>query len=83
MGCQPSASSAASSTFLGPSAAINIGMRSRTGLLMSFNALPRPVPLPAGSGIVVVGDPHIAAVSRRHTWRQISMTSRVRAIGAS
>src|SRR3984893_18416072 len=44
MGSQPSASSAASSTFFGPSAATTIGMRSRTGWLISLSGFPRPVP---------------------------------------
>ena len=44
IGCQPYATSAASSTFLGPMAAIHTGMCSRTGLAISFSGLPRPVP---------------------------------------
>ncbi len=50
-GCQPSATSAVSCTFFGPSAAMWIGMRSRTGSLMIFSGLPRPVPRSAGKGI--------------------------------
>lgn len=49
MGSQPSASSAASCTFFGPMAAITIGMRSRTGWLISLSGLPRPVPPSRGS----------------------------------
>ena len=49
MGCQPSASSAASATFFGPSAAMTMGIRSRTGWLISFSGLPSPVPPSSGS----------------------------------
>ena len=52
IGIQPSAISAASSTFFGPIAAMKIGMRSRTGWLMSLSGLPSPVPWSAGSGIL-------------------------------
>ena len=50
IGSQPSAISAASATFFGPMAAMLIGIRSRTGWLISLSGLPRPVPRPAGSG---------------------------------
>ncbi|SHT93648.1 Uncharacterised protein [Mycobacteroides abscessus subsp. abscessus] len=82
MGCQPSAISAVSATFLGPSAAISTGMRSRTGWLISFRALPRPVPCSGGSGTVKYL-PSNSRRSRRHTLRQISTVSRVRPSGAS
>src|SRR5260221_12803158 len=52
IGCQPSASSAAISTFLGPSAATKIGIRSRTGWLISFSGLPSPVAWAGGGGVV-------------------------------
>jgi hypothetical protein len=52
IGSQPSAISALIATFFGPIAAITIGMRSRTGRLISFSGLPSPVPCSAGSGIL-------------------------------
>ena len=82
MGSQPSAISAVCSTDLGPSEAIVMGMRGRTGWLMSFSGLPRPVPSPAGSGIVYLA-PWCTTGSRRQVMRQISTISRVRASGAS
>ncbi|CFR71409.1 Uncharacterised protein [Mycobacterium tuberculosis] len=43
MGSQPSQISAASATFLGPSAPSMIGMSARSGWVMGLSALPRPV----------------------------------------
>jgi hypothetical protein len=82
IGSQASAISAASSTFFGPSAASITGMRSRTGVLISFSGLPRPVPSSGGSGIEYFF-PWWSSRSRRHTWRQMSTISRVRCSGAS
>src|SRR6202043_3248670 len=45
IGCQPSASSAASSTFLGPSAATNIGIRSQRDRVVPAGVL-QPLPPP-------------------------------------
>ena len=57
-------------------------MVERTGWLMSLSGLPSPVPWSAGSGIWYFF-PSWTTFSRRHTLRQISITSRVRASGAS
>ena len=51
IGCQPCATSAASSTFFGPIAAIQIGMSERKGLAVNLSGFPRPLPpLSAESG---------------------------------
>ena len=44
MGNQPSAISAASATFFGPSAPKMIGMSARKGCTMDLSGFPRPVP---------------------------------------
>ena len=43
-GSHPSAISAVMATFFSPRAATQMGMRARTGWLMSLSALPSPVP---------------------------------------
>ncbi len=83
MGSQPSATSAVMATFFSPRAATQIGMRERTGWLISFRGLPRPVPSPAGSGIWYAAPPWVSGASRAQTSRQISMISRVRVRGRS
>ena len=80
-GSQPSAISAVISTFFTPSEATKIGMRSRTGWLMIFNGLPRPVPWSGGSGSWNTEPSWVSGPCRAHTLRQISITSRVRASG--
>ena len=83
MGSQPSATSAVMATFFSPSAATQIGMRERTGWLISLSGLPRPVPSPAGSGMWYAAPSWVSGASRAHTSRQISMISRVRVSGRS
>ena len=70
MGSHPSATSAVMATFFSPSAATQIGIRGRTGWLISLRGLPSPVPSSGGQGDVVrrtvVGErglagPHVAA----------------------
>ena len=78
IGSQPSASSAVSSTFLGPSDATWIGMPDRRGCVMIFSGLPRPVPWSAGSGSWYFLPSCTTCSSRAQTLRQISMISRVR-----
>ena len=68
IGSQPSATSAVAATLLPISDAHQIGMSSRTGRLMSFSGLPRPVPSPSGSGMsrLAVVVEHLAAPHLRH-----------------
>ena len=83
IGSQPSATSAVMATFFSPSAATQIGMRGRTGWLMSLSGLPSPVPSPGGKGMWYAAPSWVSGASRAHTSRQISMISRVRVSGRS
>ena len=80
-GIQPSASSAACSTFFGPSAATQIGIVSRSGWVRIFSALPSPVTAPCSLSRGSWKIPSEVSGSRLSPRRTRSITSAVRASG--
>ena len=82
IGSHPSATSAVAATALPMSDAHQIGTASRTGRLISFSGLPRPVPSPSGSGMSIVC-PWKSMTSRRTTRRTTSIVSLMRMSGFS
>ena len=82
IGSQPSASCAVAVTLRPIRLAHQMGISWRTGWLISFSDLPRPVPCPSGSGTCTVC-PLYSNFSRRQIIRQLSMYSLMRTIGFS
>ncbi len=79
IGSQPSKASAASATFFAPSAPSTTGMRLRSGCVMLFSGLPRPMPVAHGRSYWAPWNS--TGSSRAITWRKIWIHSRVRSSG--